>query len=166
MRPFRFLATAGGYPGFAELTSLARKAEAIGCSRLRSIPDHLIGQYGAMPLLAVVAAASEHCSGGHLRAQCLPAPSGRTGPGPRYTRCAVRRPPGDRTGRGLEQARARRYRHCLRAGRCPDQAPDRGDHDPQGLLRRRAILLLGRALHRHRPRRRAPTGATPTRRSS
>jgi hypothetical protein len=32
MRPFRFLATAGGYPGFAELTSVARKAEAIGCS--------------------------------------------------------------------------------------------------------------------------------------
>ena len=25
MRPFRFLATAGGYPGFAELTRLARK---------------------------------------------------------------------------------------------------------------------------------------------
>ena len=58
MRPFRFLATAGGYPGFAELTSLARKAEAIGCSTF-VLPDHLIGQYGAMPLLAVVAAASE-----------------------------------------------------------------------------------------------------------
>ena len=58
MRPFRFLATAGGYPGFAELTSLARKAEAIGCSTF-VVPDHLIGQYGAMPLLAVVAAASE-----------------------------------------------------------------------------------------------------------
>jgi len=28
MRPFRFLATADGYPGLAELTSLARKAEA------------------------------------------------------------------------------------------------------------------------------------------
>jgi len=32
MRPFRFLATADGYPGLAELTSLARKAEAVGCS--------------------------------------------------------------------------------------------------------------------------------------
>ena len=29
MRPFRFLATVDGYPRFAELTSLARKAEAI-----------------------------------------------------------------------------------------------------------------------------------------
>ena len=32
MRPFRFLATVDDYPGFAELTSLARKAEAVGCS--------------------------------------------------------------------------------------------------------------------------------------
>jgi alkanesulfonate monooxygenase SsuD/methylene tetrahydromethanopterin reductase-like flavin-dependent oxidoreductase (luciferase family) len=58
MRPFRFLATVDEYPGFAELTSLARKAEAIGCSTF-VLPDHLIGQYAAMPLLAVVAAASE-----------------------------------------------------------------------------------------------------------
>ena len=58
MRPFRFLATVDNYPGFAELTSLVRKAEAIGCSTF-VLPDHLIGQYGVMPLLAVVAAASE-----------------------------------------------------------------------------------------------------------
>src|ERR1700721_2306542 len=58
MRAFRFLATAGGYPGFAELTSLARKAEAVGCSAF-VLPDHLIGQYAAIPLLAVVAAVSE-----------------------------------------------------------------------------------------------------------
>jgi probable F420-dependent oxidoreductase len=58
MRPFRFLATAGGYPGFAELTCLARKAEAAGCSAF-VLPDHLIGQYAAIPLLAVVAAATE-----------------------------------------------------------------------------------------------------------
>jgi len=42
----------------AELTSLARKAEAVGCSTF-VLPDHLIGQYAAMPPLAVVAAASE-----------------------------------------------------------------------------------------------------------
>jgi alkanesulfonate monooxygenase SsuD/methylene tetrahydromethanopterin reductase-like flavin-dependent oxidoreductase (luciferase family) len=54
MRPFRFLATAGDYGGLAELTSLARKAEAVGCSAF-VVPDHLIGQYAAMPLLAVVA---------------------------------------------------------------------------------------------------------------
>ena len=100
-------------------------------------------------------------AGGHLRAQCLPAPSGRPGPGPHYARHAVRRPSGDRSGRRLEQARARRHRHSLRAGWCPDQAPDRGDHDPQGLLRRRAVLLLGRALHHHRPRRHAQAGAAP-----
>ena len=58
MRPFRFLATVDGYPGFAELTSLARKAEAVGCSAL-VLPDHLIGQYAPMPLLGVVAAATE-----------------------------------------------------------------------------------------------------------
>ena len=38
MRPFRFLATAGDYPGFAELTSLARKAEAVACSAF-VLPD-------------------------------------------------------------------------------------------------------------------------------
>ena len=58
MRPFRFLATVDGYPGFAELTYLARKAEAVGCSTL-VLPDHLIGQYAAMPTLAMVAAASK-----------------------------------------------------------------------------------------------------------
>jgi probable F420-dependent oxidoreductase len=58
MRPFRFLATAGEYPGFAELTALARKAEAVGCSAF-VMPDHLIGQYAALPALAMVAAATE-----------------------------------------------------------------------------------------------------------
>jgi probable F420-dependent oxidoreductase len=58
MRPFRFLATVDGYPGFAELTSLARKAEAAGCSAF-VLPDHLIGQYAPMPLLAMVAAATD-----------------------------------------------------------------------------------------------------------
>jgi probable F420-dependent oxidoreductase len=58
MRPFRFLATADGYPGFAELTSLARKAEAVGCSAF-VLPDHLIGQYAPLQALAVVAAATE-----------------------------------------------------------------------------------------------------------
>src|ERR1700745_2491984 len=57
MRPFRFLATAGEYRGPAELTSLARRAEAVGCSAF-VVPDHLIGQYAAMPLLAIVAAAT------------------------------------------------------------------------------------------------------------
>jgi probable F420-dependent oxidoreductase len=58
MRPFRFLATAGEYPGFAELTRLARKAEAVGCAAF-VLPDHLIGQYAALPALAMVAAATE-----------------------------------------------------------------------------------------------------------
>jgi probable F420-dependent oxidoreductase len=58
MRPFRFLATVDGYPSFAELTGVACKAEAVGCSTL-VLPDHLIGQYAPMPLLAVVAAATE-----------------------------------------------------------------------------------------------------------
>ena len=58
MHPFRFLATVDGYPSFAELTSVARRAEAVGCSTF-VLPDHLIGQYSPMPLLAVVAAATE-----------------------------------------------------------------------------------------------------------
>ena len=58
MRPFRFLATVDQYPRLFELTSLARKAEAVGCSAF-VLPDHLIGQYAAIPLLAVVAAATE-----------------------------------------------------------------------------------------------------------
>ncbi len=32
MRPFRFLATVDANPSFAELASVARKAEAVGCS--------------------------------------------------------------------------------------------------------------------------------------
>lgn len=58
MRPFRFLATVDGYPGSAELTAVARRAEAVGCSAL-VLPDHLIGQYAAVPLLAMVAAVTE-----------------------------------------------------------------------------------------------------------
>jgi probable F420-dependent oxidoreductase len=58
MRPFRFLATVEEDPGLAELTSLARKAEAVGCSSF-VMPDHLLGQYAAMPLLAMVAAVTE-----------------------------------------------------------------------------------------------------------
>ena len=63
MRPFRFLATVDDYPGFAELASLAGKAEAVGCSTV-VLPGHLIGQYGPMPLLAVVAAAGERLRAG------------------------------------------------------------------------------------------------------
>jgi probable F420-dependent oxidoreductase len=58
MRPFRFLATTDEYAGSAELTSHARKAEAVGCSTF-VVPDHLLWQYGAIPVLAAVAAATE-----------------------------------------------------------------------------------------------------------
>ena len=57
MRPFRFLATIDENPGFAELTALARKAEAVGCSTF-VLPDHLMA-YAPIPLLAMVAAATE-----------------------------------------------------------------------------------------------------------
>jgi probable F420-dependent oxidoreductase len=57
MRPFRFLATAKDDVGFAELTALARKAEAIGCSSY-VMPDHLIAQAPLIPL-AMVAAVTE-----------------------------------------------------------------------------------------------------------
>jgi probable F420-dependent oxidoreductase len=58
MRPFRFLATVEEFVDFAELTSLARQAEATGCSAL-VMPDHLIEQHAALPLLAMVAGATE-----------------------------------------------------------------------------------------------------------
>ena len=58
MRPFRFLATVDQYPRLFELTSLARKAEAVGCSAF-VLPDHLIGQYAATTASSGIAAASE-----------------------------------------------------------------------------------------------------------
>jgi probable F420-dependent oxidoreductase len=58
MRPFRFLATVDGYPSLAELTSFARKAEAAGCSTF-VLPDHLVEQYAVIPVLSMVAAATE-----------------------------------------------------------------------------------------------------------
>jgi probable F420-dependent oxidoreductase len=59
MRSFRFLATtADESPSFAELTAVARKAEAVGCSTF-VLPDHLVEQYAALPVLATVAAATE-----------------------------------------------------------------------------------------------------------
>jgi probable F420-dependent oxidoreductase len=58
MRPFRFLAAVDGYPSPAELTEQARRAEAVGCS-VFVMPDHLIEQHAALPVLAVVAAATE-----------------------------------------------------------------------------------------------------------
>ena len=75
MRPFRFLATTDEYGGLAELTSLARRAEAVGCSAF-VLPDHLIGQYAAMPLLAVVAAATERLRvGSFVLNACLRQPA-------------------------------------------------------------------------------------------
>ena len=116
MRPFRFLATVDENPGFAELTSLARKAEAVGCSAF-VLPDHLIGQYAAMPLLAMVAAATERLRvGTFVLNVCLRHPA-VLAQDLATLDVAVRRPSGDRPGRGLEQARARRHRHPLRAGR-------------------------------------------------
>ena len=58
MRPFRFLASLDENLGFAALTALARKAEAVGCSAF-VLPDHLMEQYAPMPLLATVAAVTE-----------------------------------------------------------------------------------------------------------
>ena len=62
MRPFRFLATVHGNPDLSELTSLARKAEAVGCSAF-VLPDHLIAPFAAIPLLAMVAAVIELVGG-------------------------------------------------------------------------------------------------------
>ncbi|HEY1920843.1 MAG TPA: LLM class flavin-dependent oxidoreductase [Streptosporangiaceae bacterium] len=58
MRPFRFLATVDGYPSLAELTAFARKAEAVGCAAF-VLPDHLVEQYAVIPVLSMVAAATE-----------------------------------------------------------------------------------------------------------
>ncbi|HWG24034.1 TIGR03621 family F420-dependent LLM class oxidoreductase [Actinospica sp.] len=57
MRPFRFLASLNVNSRFAELASVAREAEAVGCS-VFVLPDHLVGYASLLPL-AVVAAATE-----------------------------------------------------------------------------------------------------------
>lgn len=57
MRPFRFLASTNENLGVAELISLARKAEAIGCAAF-VWPDHLL-EHAPVPLLATIAAATE-----------------------------------------------------------------------------------------------------------
>jgi probable F420-dependent oxidoreductase len=58
-RPFRFLAiVADGTSGGRALAETARRAEALGYSAL-VIPDHLIGQYAPVPVLATIAAATE-----------------------------------------------------------------------------------------------------------
>jgi probable F420-dependent oxidoreductase len=57
MRPFRFLASINDNSQFAELTSVARKAEAVGCSAF-VLADHLMAYDPILPL-AMVAAATE-----------------------------------------------------------------------------------------------------------
>ncbi|MFE0103433.1 TIGR03621 family F420-dependent LLM class oxidoreductase [Streptomyces sp. NPDC059009] len=57
MPPFRFLATVSENRPFAELTAVARQAEAVGCATF-VWPDHL-GGYAPIPLLSMIAAATE-----------------------------------------------------------------------------------------------------------
>lgn len=59
MPPFRFFGlAAGGVVDAGTLTATARRAEAIGYSGL-VLPDHLIEQHAPIPVLAMVAAATE-----------------------------------------------------------------------------------------------------------
>ena len=55
MRPFRFLACINDNSRFKELTSIARKAESVGCSTF-VLPDHLVGYAPLLPLAMVAAA--------------------------------------------------------------------------------------------------------------
>jgi probable F420-dependent oxidoreductase len=58
MHPFRFFATADENLSLAEIIAAAQKAEAVGCSALL-LPDHLVEQDGALPVLAMIAARTE-----------------------------------------------------------------------------------------------------------
>jgi probable F420-dependent oxidoreductase len=58
MHPFRFFATADENLGLTEIVAAAQKAEAVGCSALL-LPDHLVEQDGALPVLAMIAARTE-----------------------------------------------------------------------------------------------------------
>jgi alkanesulfonate monooxygenase SsuD/methylene tetrahydromethanopterin reductase-like flavin-dependent oxidoreductase (luciferase family) len=59
MRPFRFLGIAAAdLVDGPRLAEAARRAESIGYSAL-VVPDHLIGQHAPIPVLAMVAAATE-----------------------------------------------------------------------------------------------------------
>jgi probable F420-dependent oxidoreductase len=58
MRPFRFLTDPSGQPDGPALAALARRAESLGYSTLM-MPDHLVGQYAPIPLLAAAATATD-----------------------------------------------------------------------------------------------------------
>jgi probable F420-dependent oxidoreductase len=58
MRPFRFLVSTSEHFDGPGLAAFARRAESIGYSALM-IPDHLVGQYSPVPVLASVVAATE-----------------------------------------------------------------------------------------------------------
>ncbi|HZN18710.1 MAG TPA: TIGR03621 family F420-dependent LLM class oxidoreductase [Micromonosporaceae bacterium] len=59
MRPFRFLGlAAAGIVDARQLTDTARRAESLGYSAL-VLPDHLVEQHAPIPIMAMVAAATE-----------------------------------------------------------------------------------------------------------
>jgi alkanesulfonate monooxygenase SsuD/methylene tetrahydromethanopterin reductase-like flavin-dependent oxidoreductase (luciferase family) len=62
--PFRFLASLNDDSQFAELTSVARHAEAVGCAAF-VLPDHLMSYDPIVPL-AMVAAATERLRVGNF----------------------------------------------------------------------------------------------------
>jgi probable F420-dependent oxidoreductase len=64
MHPFRFLASVKADSQFAELTSVAREAEAVGCAAF-VLPDHLMSYDPIVPL-AMVAAATERLRVGNF----------------------------------------------------------------------------------------------------
>ena len=58
MHPFRFFATVDENLSLAGIVAATQKAEAVGCSALL-LPDHLVEQDGALPVLAMIAARTE-----------------------------------------------------------------------------------------------------------
>ena len=145
MRPFRFLATVDGYPRFAELTSLARKAEAVGCSTF-------VGEHTPSPATTARpsrrSAAPADLPGRRRQAPADPgAPAQIIGLARGWCRATrpARRPEPDRRGNRREnQLDPRGRRRPLRRTELntyPTGGPTVATSDPRAEARRRADLI-------------------------
>ena len=156
--PFTFLADAFDAPARASSAS-GPAPPRTSASRRSSCPTTSSPSSAPMPYLATVAALDRAHPDQRVRPQQRPAPSRRCSPrtSPRSTSCPEGRldvaigagwnePEYDAIGLPFDPVRVRQARLA--------EAID----GPQGLLRRRAVLVRRRALHDHRLRRAAEAG--------
>ena len=152
MKPFRFLADAFDATNARELGERARAAQDLGVTTF-VLPDHLVPQLAPIPYLATVAALADRLRIGafvhnnDLRHPAVLAQDLATLDVLSEGRLDVA------IGAGWNAPGVRGDRPAVRPDARPPGSPGRGDHRPQGLLRRGPVLVRGRALHDHRVRR-------------